>query len=128
AHSAPGIPVFLIRFVWPLPSFIAIPPHRADEYRAAGLKIVPVERGGAGAKQRIALYSALLLAVSLQVVRVGIGGPLYLAAALALGGGLVTLSLYGLQREAGRRWARWYFFYTLVYLPGLFAALVLGHR
>jgi heme o synthase len=128
ALGPPGIALFLILFVWQLPHFIAISLHRADEYRAAGLKIVPVERGVAGAKQRIALYSALLLAVSLQVVRVGVGGPLYLAAALALGGGLVTLSLYGLQREAGRRWARWYFFYTLVYLPGLFAALVFGHR
>ncbi len=126
--SPPGIALFLILFIWQLPHFIAISLHRADEYKAAGLKIVPVERGIAGAKQRIALYSALMLAVSLQVVRVGIGGPLYLAAALALGGGLVTLALYGLQRDAGRRWARWYFFYTLVYLPGIFAALMVGHR
>jgi len=128
ALSPPGVALFLILFVWQLPHFIAISLHRADEYRAAGLKIVPVERGVAGAKQRIALYSALMLAVSLQVVRVGVGGPLYLASALLLGGGLVTLSLYGLQRDAGRRWARFYFFYTLVYLPGLFAALVFGHR
>jgi heme o synthase len=126
--GAGGVALFLILFVWQLPHFIAISLFRADEYRAAGLKIVPVERGVSGAKQRIALYSALLLAVSLQVVRVGIGGPVYLAAALLLGGGMVTLAIYGLQRHVDARWARWYFFYTLVYLPGLFAALVFGHR
>jgi protoheme IX farnesyltransferase len=121
-----GIALFLILFVWQLPHFIAISLFRADEYQAAGLKIVPVERGVQGAKERIALYSLLMLAVSLQVVRAGIGGAFYLACALLLGGGLVTLALYGLQRDVGPRWARWYFFYTLVYLPGLFAALVLS--
>jgi protoheme IX farnesyltransferase len=126
--SAGGLALFLILFVWQLPHFIAISLFRKDEYRAAGLKIVPVERGVDGAKQRIALYSVLMLAVSLQVVRVGLGGPLYLALALGLGGGLVTLALYGLSHHADGRWARWYFFYTIVYLPGLFAALMIGRR
>jgi protoheme IX farnesyltransferase len=129
--QAGGVALFLIMFVWQLPHFIAISLFRADEYMAAGLKIVPVERGIAGAKERIALYSLLLLAVSLQVVRVGIGGGFYLAAALLLGGGLVTLALYGLQRQgpdSDVRWARWYFLFTLLYLPGLFLALVLSHK
>jgi heme o synthase len=120
-----GIALFLILFVWQLPHFIAISLFRAEEYKAAGLKIVPVERGVAGAKERIALYSLLMMAVSLQVVRTGIGGAFYLAAALALGGGLVTLAIYGL-RETGNRWARWYFFYTLIYLPALLLALVVS--
>jgi protoheme IX farnesyltransferase len=124
--DAGGLALFIVLFVWQLPHFIAISLFRVDEYRAAGLKVVPVERGERGAKERIVLYSLLVTMASLQVVRTGIGGAFYLAAALALGGGLVTLSLYGLQRDAGRRWARWYFFYTLVYLPALFAALAIS--
>jgi protoheme IX farnesyltransferase len=127
-----GVALFLVLFVWQLPHFIAISLFRADEYKAAGLKIVPVERGVQGAKERIALYSLLMMATSLQVVRAGLipdtiggHGAFYFAVALALGGGLVTLAFYGLGRDAGPRWARWYFFYTLVYLPGLFAALLL---
>jgi protoheme IX farnesyltransferase len=127
ALDAGGIALFLILFVWQLPHFIAISLFRADEYRAAGLKIVPVERGVDGAKERIALYSLLMMAVSLQVVRIGIGGVFYLAVALAFGGGLVTLALYGLGKDARERWARWYFLYTLVYLPALFIALVVSH-
>jgi protoheme IX farnesyltransferase len=122
-----GVALFLILFVWQLPHFIAISLFRAEEYKAAGLKVVPIERGVQGAKERIAFYSLLMLAVSLQVVRAGIGGAFYLAAALALGGGLVTLALYGLSREARDKWARWYFLYTLVYLPALFIALVVSH-
>src|SRR5262249_35039728 len=83
--GAGGLALFLILFVWQLPHFIAISLFRMDEYRAAGLKIVPVERGVRGAKERIAFYSLLLMTVSLQAVRTGIGGAFYLATALALG-------------------------------------------
>ena len=126
--GAPGLSLFLILFVWQLPHFIAISIFRADEYTRAGLKVVPAVRGLHAAKQQIALYSLLMVAVSLQVVRAGIGGAFYLAAALALGGGLTTLAAYGLGRGGDARWARWYFFYTLVYLPSLLAALALSHR
>jgi protoheme IX farnesyltransferase len=126
--GAGGVALFLILFVWQLPHFIAISVFREDDYRAAGIQIVPVIRGMRGAKERIALYSLVMMAVSLHVVRTGIGGPFYLATALALGGGLVTLGFYGLSRDAGPRWARWYFFYTLVYLPGLIAALIVSRK
>jgi protoheme IX farnesyltransferase len=124
--GAGGVAVFLILYVWQLPHFIAISLFRTEDYRAAGIQIVPITRGVRAAKERVALYSLLMMAVSLHVVRAGVGGAFYLAAALALGGGLVTLGMYGLSRDAGPRWARWYFFYTLVYLPALFAALVIS--
>jgi protoheme IX farnesyltransferase len=121
-----GMALFFVLFVWQIPHFIAISLFRQSEYTAAGLKTIPAERGTDGAKERIAIYSLLLVMVSLQAVRAHIGGAFYLACALALGGGLSTLALYGLQKDAGPRWARWYFLYTLVYLPGLLAALVLS--
>jgi protoheme IX farnesyltransferase len=126
--DAPGIALFLILFVWQLPHFLAISIFRVDEYTRAGLKVVPAVRGLPAARLQIGVYSLLMLAVSLQVFRAGIGGPFYVAAALALGGGLVTLAAYGLGRNGDARWARWYFLYTLVYLPSLMAALALSHR
>jgi protoheme IX farnesyltransferase len=126
--STPGIALFLILFVWQLPHFIAISIFRVDEYERAGLKVVPSVRGMAAARLQIGLYSLLMVAVSLQVVRAGIGGAFYLGSALALGGGLVTLAAYGLGKNGDARWARWYFFYTLVYLPSLLIALALSHR
>jgi protoheme IX farnesyltransferase len=121
-----GVALFAILFVWQLPHFLAISLFRAEEYHAAGLKVVPIESGVPAAKQRIAFYSLLMMTVSLQVVRAGIGGTFYLASALALGGGLVTLGFYGLSKDAGPKWARRYFLYTILYLPALLLALVLG--
>jgi protoheme IX farnesyltransferase len=126
--TAPGIALFLILFVWQIPHFLAISIFRVDEYSRAGLKVVPAVRGLATAKLQIGVYSLLMVAVSLQVFRAGIGGAFYVASALALGGGLVTLAAYGLGKNGDARWARWYFFYTLVYLPSLMAALALSHR
>jgi heme o synthase len=126
--DAPGIALFLILFVWQLPHFLAISIFRVDEYTRAGLKVVPAVRGLPAAKLQIGVYSLLMVAVSLQVFRAGIGGAFYVAAALALGGGLVTLAAYGLGRNGDAKWARWYFLYTLVYLPSLLTALALSHR
>jgi protoheme IX farnesyltransferase len=126
ALTTAGLALFLILFLWQVPHFIAISLFRFDDYQAAGLKTVPGESGIARAKERIVLTSLLTVAASLQAVRTGIAGNFYLGVALAVGGGLVTISIFGLQREAGARWARWYFLYTLVYLPVLFGALVLG--
>jgi protoheme IX farnesyltransferase len=126
--AAPGLALFAILFVWQLPHFIAISIFRAEEYTRAGLKVVPAVRGIEAAKQQIAIYSLLMVAVSLQVVRAGVGGPFYLAAALALGGGLVTLAAYGLGKGGDTKWAKWYFLYTLVYLPSLLGALALSQR
>src|SRR5262245_5371775 len=53
--DAPGLALFLTLYVWQLPHFIAISMFRAEDYARAGLKVVPVEPGVGGAKQRIAL-------------------------------------------------------------------------
>lgn len=125
--SAKGLALFLILFIWQLPHFIAISLFLSDDYRTAGIKVVPIERGIRGAKERVVFYSFLMLIVSLQVVRVGLGGTGYLVTAVLLGATLVGLAIYGLKRRAGAGWARNYFRYTLIYLPALFAALLLSH-
>jgi protoheme IX farnesyltransferase len=121
--QAPGQALFLILFVWQLPHFIAISLFRKDEYERAGLKIVPTLYGVVGARQRILLYSLLLLAVSLQPVRVALGGAVYLFAALGLGSVLLVLVAQGFRKQPNPAWARNLFLYTLIYLPALFLAL-----
>jgi protoheme IX farnesyltransferase len=123
--EAPGLALFLILYLWQIPHFIAISLFCADDYRRAGLKVIPVEHGVSGAKQRIILYTALLVAASLEPVRLGVAGLGYCVMALILGGGFLGLALRGLGgRAAVDRWARSLFLYSLVYLPLLLAALI----
>jgi protoheme IX farnesyltransferase len=122
----PGLALFLLLFFWQLPHFIAISIFRKDDYARAGLKIVPVERGVEGAKQQIVLYSGGLILVSVHAAQVGFGSTVYFYTALLFGAGFLGMALYGLRASAGDRWARGLFLFTLVYLPALFAALVVG--
>jgi len=124
--DAAALSLFLVLFLWQIPHTIAISLFRAREYSAAGLKTVAGEVGPERAKERILMHSLLLVVVSLQVARTGIGTGFYLGCALLLGGGLAALAFYGLTHDAGPRWARRFFLYTLVYLPALFVALLIG--
>jgi protoheme IX farnesyltransferase len=118
--------LFAVMFFWQVPHFIAISLFRTRDYQAAGIKIVPVEVGERRARERIVYYSLMLVIASLQLMRTEIGSGFYLGCALLFGGGQATLAFYGLTTDAGSRWARWFFFYTLLYLPAVFLALVIG--
>jgi protoheme IX farnesyltransferase len=127
--EAPGLAIFAVMFVWQIPHFIAISMFRADEYARAGLKVVPNQHGLDGARFRIVVWSLAQFAASLAVVRAGVGGRFYLGAAFALGAVLIALCGFGLRastREQMSRWAKWFFLYSIIYLPVLFAALVIG--
>jgi len=127
--GAPGLAIFGVLFVWQIPHFIAITMFRADEYARAGLKVDVNVRGVDGARWRIVVWSVLQFAASLAVVKSGVGGRFYEGAAFALGAVLLALCGIGMRPmndEQLRRWGRWFFLYSLVYLPVLFTALVLG--
>jgi protoheme IX farnesyltransferase len=118
-----GIALFGVLFFWQLPHFIAIAIFREEEYTRAGIRVLPAVRGVRVAKVHAVVHSLLLLAVSVSLVPLGVGGLLYLIVALALGGGMLALSVRGLYPGAGHRWARQLFAASLIYLPLLFVAL-----
>lgn len=124
--EVPGLVLFGILFFWQLPHFIAIALFRKDEYRAAGLTSLPLEKGDDVARLHALLYLVALVAVSVLPWVVGVAGPLYLAAAIALGGFLLFVGVRGWLQKGDVVWARQLFGYSLVYLTGLFAALAVG--
>ena len=121
-----GISLFAILFLWELPHFLAITLYRGNDYQTAGYKVTATEHGTLTAKVQIVLYLAALCPVTLVLVPLGVGGPLYLWTALAAGLGFFLVGLYGLRRAAGMRWARMLFSVSLLYLTVLMAALVIG--
>jgi protoheme IX farnesyltransferase len=127
--DAPGLAIFGVLFVWQIPHFIAISMFRADEYARAGLKVDAVVHGLDGARWHIIGWSIVQFAASLAVVKSGVGGHFYEGAAFALGAVLLALCGLGfrpMKPEQMQRWARWFFLYSIVYLPVLLTALVLG--
>jgi protoheme IX farnesyltransferase len=116
--------LFAMVFAWQFPHFFAIAWLYRDEYRRAGMRMLPSLPGSSGLAGRQSLaYSLLLLPVSLLPGVRGEAGPVYIAAALLLGLGYATsAALFALRESEGR--ARALLFASLVYLPLLFAAVL----
>jgi protoheme IX farnesyltransferase len=125
----PGVLLFAVMFLWQVPHFLAITLFRKEEYARAGLIVQPNEPGGEReARANIVRYTVALVGVSLLFVPIGVARGGYLAIALLLGGAFLGYAVVGLRGSAGPRWARNLFLLSLLYLPLLFAALLLDRR
>ncbi|MGB5545132.1 MAG: protoheme IX farnesyltransferase, partial [Polyangiales bacterium] len=71
------------------------------------------------------INAAALWAVSLLLVPYGLAGTIYLTAALVLGAHFFWTALLGFKAENDNAWAKKFFFASLIYLTGLFAALII---
>ena len=114
--------LFVIVFVWTPPHFWALALLIKDNYRAAGVPMLPVVRGDRETARQIVLYSAALVGVTLLPWAWGSAGLLYLASALALGAVFLWLA-ERLRRETTKGRAVVLFHYSLLYLALLFVAL-----
>lgn len=121
--DAGGLALFALLFAWQLPHFLAISIYLREDYQRGGLRVFAAVHGEPRTRRWIAIFTALLVPISLLLLPLHVAGPLYTAVAVGLGAGLACLALLG-QGQAGGRWARTFFLATLVYLTGLFAALL----
>jgi protoheme IX farnesyltransferase len=120
--SLPAWVMFAIVFSWTPPHFWALAIRFEDDYRRAGVPMLPVVAGVATTTYQIAVYAVLLAGVSLLLHPVAGLGWVYLAAAAALGTGFVVEAVR-LRRDPGR--AMQVFQFSNVYLTLLFSALAL---
>jgi protoheme IX farnesyltransferase len=118
--------LFLIIFAWTPPHFWALALYRKDEYARAGLPMLPVTHGEKFTRLHVLLYTIILLAVSILPVTTGMGGWIYLVAALVLGGMFIAYG-WGLWRNYSDELARRTFRFSLWYLSLLFAAMLVDH-
>ena len=118
--------LFLIIFVWTPPHFWALAIARKDEYARVGIPMLPVTHGVEYTRLQILLYSVLLLVVTLLPFIIGMSGPIYLAAALALG---VRFLIYAVRLKFAPQpnLPMRLFRYSISYLMWLFAALLVDH-
>lgn len=118
--------LFLIIFLWTPPHFWALALYRNEDYTRAGVPMLPVVAGALVTKIQMLIYTLLLLPVALAPVWCGLAGLLYGAGALLLGAGFVMHAVrvwFDPTDAAPKRMFR----FSLIYLSGLFALLLLDH-
>jgi protoheme IX farnesyltransferase len=117
----------LIIFAWTPPHFWALALERKDEYASVNVPMLPVTHGEAYTRLHILLYTLIMVAVSLLPFAIGMSGWLYLAGALALGGGFIYWAIVLLANRNPRAPMET-FRYSIVYLMALFVILLVDHH
>ncbi len=116
----------LIIFLWTPPHFWALALYRTEEYRKAGLPMLPVTHGAEYTRLQIFLYTWVLLAATLLPYLTGMSGWIYLVSAIALGLGFCAYA-WQLWRAYSDTLARATFRFSIWHLSLLFAALLVDH-
>ncbi len=118
--------LFLLIFTWTPPHFWAYAIAKRDDYAKVNIPMLPVTHGVEVTQLHILLYTILLVIVSLFPYLTGMSGFLYLGAAVGLGIGFLYYAIR-LKKEADNKLAMKTFGYSLVYLVGIFSALLIDH-
>ena len=116
--------LFAILFLWQHPHFYAIALMFKDDYKKAGLKMLPVvEPNGSRTNRQIIWHALLLIPVSVMPVHINLLGMIYFWAALILGIGYL-LSGFILARQYSVNNARLVLKVSVFYLPILFLTIM----
>ena len=121
-----AIVLCLIIFLWTPPHFWALALYRTEDYRRAGLPMLPVTHGPEFTRLQVLLYTLVLFAATLLPFIIGMSGLIYLACAVVLGAMFIWYA-WQLWRDYSDALARKTFRFSIWHLSLLFAALLLDH-
>ena len=119
--------LFAIIFYWTPPHFWALALLIRDDYRNAGIPMLPAVAGKRETKRQIILYTLLMVALTLMLIPASSMGVLYLVTAVVLGTVFLFLTFL-LARSKGDGPARALFSYSMIYLAILFGAMALDKQ
>jgi len=122
-----AITMFVIMFIWQLPHFLAISLYHQKDYTNASILVYPNIYGVKVTKALIIILTGILVAASMIPFWLGKNSADYKSASLVLGALFMIVALAGLRKQTDelmRRWAKKYFWGSIVYLPLLFIFLL----
>jgi protoheme IX farnesyltransferase len=118
--------LMLIIFVWTPPHFWALAIHRIDDYRKAGIPMLPVTHGIPFTKLSELIYTLLLFAVTLLPFVIGMASLIYLISSIILNIIFIHYA-WRLYTCEDSNIAMATFRYSIIYLMILFTALLVDH-
>jgi protoheme IX farnesyltransferase len=128
--SLESLILFAIIFLWTPPHFWALALVRSRDYERAGVPMLPVVAGKAATRRQILAYSVVMALAGLAPGWFGPGGMVYTIVAGVTGAVFVALAwrVYRItEGHAADNAARRLFTFSVFYLFGLFAVLIVEH-
>jgi protoheme IX farnesyltransferase len=122
--TLPALMLFAVVFYWTPPHFWALSLRIRGDYAAANVPMLPVVAGVAETTRQIALYTVLMVCLTLAFFAVAHMGLVYLAGAILLGG-IFLFHAFAMWREGTDRRAVRLYKFSIAYLTALFALVAL---
>ncbi len=120
-HIVP-IVLFVILFLWQIPHTFAIAMRRYDEYKAAGVPMLPVVYGMEMTKRQSFVYVLLLFPLPFFL---GTLGTSFLIIATIMNVIWIVISIKGFFMKDNIKWANQMFYYSLTYLTIVFGGMII---
>lgn len=117
--------LFGIIFLWTPPHFWALALMLRDDYRKAGIPMLPVVKGTEETVKQILLYTLLMVPMTLLLYPLGTMGLFYAVSASILGILFIARSWRLLSFPDDKQEARVVFKFSILYLMLLFAAMAM---
>ena len=118
--------LFLIIFFWTPPHFWALALYRTDDFKRAGIPMMPVVKGDTTTRLQILLYTLLVVPLGIAPWPLGYAGVLYGTVSVVTGLGMLVLAVQVFrERRPVERACRNLFAFSILYLFLLFAVLMI---
>jgi len=120
--------LFWLLFIWQFPHFLAIANMYKEQYRAAGIKMLPVvEKEGKNTAFQIVFFNLVILPVSVIPFFTGTSGIIYFIGAIVLGLWFLYAGIKA-AREKTPEASRKLLMTSVMYLPLIFFLMVVNSK
>ncbi len=112
--------LFIVLFIWQVPHFLAISIYHKEDYRKGGIKVYPHYYSDLKLLIVILVTTVMLAVSAIMPYFYNLADKAFLYSNLVLGVVFVLLSIFGFfarEEEMFERWARKYFWGSIIYLP-----------
>ncbi|MDF2530034.1 MAG: protoheme farnesyltransferase [Gammaproteobacteria bacterium] len=112
--NAAAIILFFILFFWQLPHFYAIAIFRLEDFSAACIPVLPIQKNIHHTKVMMNLYVIAFTIAAILPTLFGYAGWIYFTVALALGLYWLYIGLKGFKATDDRKWSRKMFGFSIL--------------
>ena len=125
-----SIVLFLIIFMWTPPHFWSLALLKSEDYKNAGVPMLPVVAGEAVTRAQILLYSVIVVPIGVAPALLGFAGMSYAVLSSILGAVFLlgALRVYAIREgDPAKKAAGQMFGFSILYLFALYACLLAEH-
>lgn len=120
--------LLLIFSMWQMPHSFAIGIFRYQDYKAAGIPVLPVARDLRSAKRQIVVYIVIFAVVALMLSVAGYTGYGYFAVAFGMSLYWLYLAVKGFDATDDIRWARRVFGFSILIVTALSVMMAIDYQ